>query len=157
MRTSAPALTAAALATALALAGPAAAKPVAYKGKTSGGFEITFTRVGGAVKGVQTLLPTSCVPAGEGTARAGDEIYEPPGKLALGREVRKSALQDAAMHYDDVTKNYRFNAKKHRDGKITGRLHVNFSFQTVIFGADPKLLGWVCQGDGTFSAKPVKK
>jgi hypothetical protein len=148
-----------AAATALALGAPAAAtaKSIAYAGKTTGGFEITFKRVGGAVKKVQALLPTSCVPAGEGTPTAGDEIYEPPGRLALGREVRKTALQDAAMHYADVTKNYRFTAKKRRNGTITGRLHVNFSFQTVIFGADPRLLGWVCQGDGTFTAKPVGK
>jgi hypothetical protein len=147
-----------AVATALALGAPAAAsaKPVSYAGETSGGFPITFKRVGGAVKNVQALLPTSCVPAGEGTPTAGDEIYAPPGSLALGREVRTSALQDAAMHYDDVTKNYRFTASKRRSGTIAGRLHVNFSFQTVVFGAEPRLLGWVCQGDATFNAKPAR-
>jgi hypothetical protein len=160
MKTSKPTLTtvALALAAALAVAVPTAAtaKPVAYSGKTSGGFEITFKRVGGAVKDVRALLPASCVPAGEGTATAGDEIYEPPGRLALGREVRTSALQEAAMHYADVTKNYRFTAKQRRNGTIAGRLHVNFSFETVIFGAEPRLLGWVCQGDGTFKARPAR-
>ena len=152
------ALAAAAAAAAMSLAGPAAAKPVAYAGKTSGGYEITFTRSGKAIKGMSAMVPTSCVPSLAGaTPRAGAEIFAPPGRLPLGREVTRSALQDAAMHYSDVTKNYRLTARRRRNGTITGRLHVNFSYQALHYGSSFMLIGYICQGDDTFKARPIRR
>jgi hypothetical protein len=106
---------------------------------------------------VSTYLPTTCVAAGPGAPRAGDEIYEPPGRLRLGRETTVTALQEAAMHYGEVTKNYRLSARKRRNGTITGRLHVNFSFQTIGYGYQISLVGYVCQGDATFKARPLRR
>jgi hypothetical protein len=102
-------------------------------------------------------VPTSCVAAGYGTPRAGAEIYEPPARLPLGREVSGSAVQDAVMHYSDVTKNYRFSARKRPNGTITGRLHLNFSYQTIGYTWNLTLVGYVCQGDATFKAKPIRR
>jgi hypothetical protein len=147
---------AAAVAAALALtAAPALAKPVAYGGVTSGGHEITFKRTGKSVQAVSTYLPITCVAAGPGAPRAGAEVYEPPVRLPLGREVTTSALQDAVMHYSDVTKNYRFSARKRPNGTIAGRLHMNFSYQTIGYTWNLTLVGYVCQGDVTFKAKPL--
>ena len=89
----------------LGLAAPAMAKPVAYSGTTSGGDAITFTRTGKALKDLRASVPTTCAPAGAGAPRAGSEIFQPPGRLPLGPEVRRSALQEPTMHYADVTKN----------------------------------------------------
>lgn len=142
----------------LGLAGQAVAKPVAYSGKTSGGNPITFERSGNAVKGVSAYIPTTCVPAWPGySPRSGDELFAPPGRLGLGREVRKTALQDTALHHGEVTKNYRFDARRRAGGAITGRLHVNFSFQTLGYTTTYVLVGYVCQGDATFKARPVKR
>lgn len=142
----------------LALAAPAMAKPVAYKGKTAGGYEITFKRSGNALVGAHTMLPTSCVPSLGGAAtRAGAELFQPPARLPIGREFTTSALQDATMHYADVTKNYRVTVQKGRNGLLKGRLHLNFSYQTIHYGYELMLVGYVCQGDDTFKARPVKR
>ena len=151
-------LAVAALAASLALAAPALAKPVKYSGKTSSGHEITFKRSGNSITGVYTMLATSCASTYPGaTAHAGSEFYEPPGRLPLGRKVTRSAVQDPAMHYSEVTKNYRLKARKLRGGAIKGRLHVNFGYQTVHYASYWMLVGYVCQGDGTFKARPVKR
>jgi hypothetical protein len=142
----------------LALAGQAAAKPVAYSGTTSGGDPISFERTGNTVKRVSAYIPTTCVPAWPGfTPRVGSELFTPPGRLGLGREVRKTALQDTALHHSEVTKNYRFDARKRARGAIGGRLHVNFSFQTLGYTSSFVLVGYVCQGDATFRARPVRR
>ena len=140
------------------LAGEAVAKPVAYSGTTSGGNPITFERSANSVKRVSGYIPATCVPSFPGNpTRAGDELFAPPGRLALGREVRKTAAgQDAALHYSEVTKNYRFSARKRARGVITGRLHVNFSYQTVGYSSTFILVGYICQGDATFKARPVR-
>jgi hypothetical protein len=149
---------AAALTAALAFAAaPALGKPVVYSGVTSGGHEITFKRNGNALQALSTYVPTSCVAAGPGAPRAGAEIYEPPARLPLGREVSMSALQEPVMHYSDVTKNYRFTARKRPNGTITGRLHLNFSYQTIGYTWNITLVGYVCQGDATFKAKPIRR
>jgi hypothetical protein len=154
-----PAALAAAVAVLLAVAAsPALAKPVAYSGITTGGNQITFKRTGSSVQGLSTMVPTTCVPAGSGAApRAGAELYEPPARLPLGREVSLSALQEPTMHYSEVTKNYRFTARKRRNGAITGRLHVNFSYQTIGYSWQIVLVGYVCQGDATFKARPLRR
>jgi hypothetical protein len=44
-----------------------------------------------------------------------------------------------------------------RNGTITGRLHLNFSYQTIAYSYDIVLVGYVCQGDATFKAKPIRR
>ena len=145
-----------ALAASLALAAPAVAKPTAYAGKTNAGDTITFKRSGKGVRLVNTLVPTSCVSAHPGAVpQSGSESFQPPGRLALGRQIRLSALQESALHYADVTKNYRFKARKKRNGTIAGRLHVNFSYQALTYGSYWMLVPVICQGDATFRARPV--
>jgi hypothetical protein len=141
----------------LASAASALAKPVAYKGVSSRGYEITFVKSGKTVKNVRGMIPATCVPTvgGGPAARGGTELFDPPGRLPLGREVTVSAVTQPAMHYSKVTKNYRFSARKRAGGVITGRLHVNFSFNTVGYTYSYTLVGWVCQGDATFRARPA--
>ena len=150
-----PASIALAVAAGLALAAPAAAKPVTYAGKTSGGTKITFKYAGGTARGVSTLLPVTCV-ATSGTPKAGMDLYAPPMAFAVGKgEQRASAgEQPTAMYSSPVTKNYRFTGKRKRSGTITGKLHMNFSYLTI--GYDFSAIPWICQGDGTFTAKPVR-
>jgi hypothetical protein len=150
--------TAAALATALSMlvAAPAGAKPTRYVGKTSAGDRITFSVGGGRVSAVRTATPTICVPT-QGTPQAGTDLYQPPGRFALGRttKVQTPGPVDSAMHYGEVTKWFHFTAKRGKRGRVTGTLHQNFAFETV--ASDPwtglSLVGWVCQGDARFSAR----
>jgi hypothetical protein len=147
----------AALTASLALTAPAMAKPVASKGKTAGGYEISFKRSGGSLLGLRTMVPTTCAPTLPAPTRAGAELFEPPGRIAVGREVTSTVVQDPAMHYAEVTKNYRVTTKKSRNGTITGRPHVNFSYQTIGYTHSIVLVGYVCQGDDTFKLRPSRR
>src|SRR5688500_19699857 len=93
----------------LGLASQAVAKPVAYSGKTSGGNPISFERSGNTVKRVSAYIPATCVSAWPGyPPRSGDELFAPPGRLALGCEVSKTALQDADLLHNSLSMDYLF-------------------------------------------------
>jgi hypothetical protein len=135
--------------------GPAAAvKPGSYSGKTDQGYEISFKVSGGKISRLNGLVPTSCVSPTGGTL-AGGEIFKPPGSFAIGTTRQVQALQESAMHYYDVTKHYRVTLKKGKRGKVSAKLHVNFSFETLDYSGwdGPRLKAWVCQGDDSFTAR----
>jgi hypothetical protein len=137
----------------LGAAGTADAKPVRYEGRTDGGQPMAFTVKGSTVSRMDGTIPTTCVPVGGGTPRAGAELFAPPGSFRIGRTRTVAVLQDPAMHYADVTKHYRVKLDRRRGGGFRAILHVNFSFNTVGYGSSgPYLEGWVCQGDDTFTA-----
>jgi hypothetical protein len=52
---------------------------------------------------------------------------------------------------------YRFTARMRPNGTITGRLHLNFSYQTIGYTWNLTLVGYVCQGDATFKARPLAR
>jgi hypothetical protein len=133
-----------------ASAAPAAsAAPVAYSGKTAEGSKITFALAGGKITGIETLVPSSCASAQGGTPRVGLDVFEPPGRFALGRAVkRKAEKQDTALSPWEVTKNYTVTTR--RAGKrIRGELAVNFSWVDI---SGPKI--FTCLGNASFTAKP---
>lgn len=149
-----PALAIAAAASA-ALAGPAGAKTTTYTGKTTGGNKITLKVSGTKVTKIDTMLPSTCV-ATTGVPRAGADFYRPPGAFTLnGVKQKASELQESAMHYAEVTKNYHFTARRRNARTISGKLHMNFSFLTLSFNTwgTPGTIPWICQGDGTFTAR----
>lgn len=147
----------AALIAAVTIAAPAAAKPTPYVGKTNAGDRITFVLRAGKVSNVHTFTPTSCVPTG-GTPRAGTDFYEPPGSFALGRttKVQTTKPVDSAMHYAPVSKWFHFTARRGRGQAIAGKLHQNYAFEWLTSDSwnGVGLIGWVCQGDASFSARP---
>ena len=133
-------------------AGDAAAKTVTLSGTTEAGNQISFKRNGNRISHIKALVPTTCVPAtsrGGGPPSSGSEMFTPPGSFRIGGERKVAALQDAAMHYDKVTKNYRVTLKRGSKGRFTGKLHVNFSKQTLGYSSfsGTYLIPWVCQGD----------
>ena len=146
---------AAALALVAAVPAAADAKPVNYKGKTAGGHTITFKRAGKKVWWISTMIPTVCLPTNRvgSPPRSGAEIFTPPGYEIVGRKVTFEDLQKPAMHYSDVTKHYEITLKKGRRGKLTGKLHLTFSFIVPTFPM-PTMIYYSCVGKTTFSAKP---
>jgi hypothetical protein len=52
---------------------------------------------------------------------------------------------------------YRITAHKRRNGTITGRLHLDFSYQTLHYGWSLMLVGYVCQGNATLKAHPASE
>jgi hypothetical protein len=138
-----------------AAASPAAsaAKAERYSGTTEAGYPISFVVKGNKLSKLKTTVPTTCIPS-KGVPRAGGETFEPPGSFRFGREGKVTATQTPAMHYADVTKNYRVTLSRFRRNRFTARLHVNFSFLTVDFsGSSPALNPWVCQGDDKIKAR----
>jgi hypothetical protein len=151
----------AALAVALSLlaAAPAvAAKTVNYKGKTTGGHTITFKRQGKKVWWISTMAPTVCLASNRPGAqsRTGAEIYTPPGYEIVGKKVTFEDLQKPAMHYSNVTKHYEITLRSGPKGKLTGDLHLSFSFIVPIYPM-PSMLYYGCVGKTKFTASSVKK
>jgi hypothetical protein len=149
---------AAALAIVAAIPAAAQAKVINYKGKTSGGHQITFKREGKRVWYISTLIPTVCLPTNRVGERSitGAEYFTPPGYEIVGRKVTFKDLQPAALYYNDVTKHYEITLKKGKKGKLRGKLHLSQSFIIPTFPM-PTMIYYSCVGKATFTAKPVKK
>ncbi len=148
-------LAATAAITSLIAADVSTAKSVGYEGETKAGYEMSFTRDGNKISRINGLVPTTCVSPEGGSPIAGGEIFKPPGSFRLGQTRKVQALQDPALHYSKVTKHYTVTMKKGRRGRFTAKLHVNFSFQTVVSSpfSGLSLKTWVCRGDDSFSAR----
>jgi hypothetical protein len=153
---------AATAATALAFAGPAAAaaKPVPYKGKTDAGTKVTFERVGDEAQLMLTYLPTACVSSRTSDTKAGSESFNPyPLRIGGGEQTLTVENQSSSLGYSSVSKNYRATLTKGPKGVVRGKLHVNYMVVDPMFNAMGYLDGntFICQAEGTFTAKPVKK
>ena len=147
--------------TALAAAGPAgAAKPVTYKGKTDAGTKITFKRVGDEAQLMLTYLPAACVSSRTSDTKAGSESFNPyPLRIGGGEQTLTVENQSSALGYSSVSKNYRATLTKGPKGAVRGHLHVNYMVVDPYFNSMGYLDGntFICQAEGSFTAKPVKK
>jgi hypothetical protein len=138
-----------------ALATAAEARTVSYKGKTRSGNTITFARSGVKISRLVTMVPTVCLPVTGGTTAGGADLFRPTGSLAVGRtEVRKQ-LQKTALYYSKVTK-YKVTTRSGRNGAMTGKLHMSFSYAYPIISyyGSYYLKIYICSGDSTFTARP---
>jgi hypothetical protein len=155
-----PTLLAACIA-ALGVAGPAhAAKTVKYNGKTDAGTKIEFDRVGDEARLMLTYLPAACVSSRTSDTKSGSESFNPyPLRIGGGEQTLTVAGQSSALGYSSVEKNYRATLTKGANGVVRGKLHVNYMVVDPYFNAMGYLDGntFICQADGTFTAKPVKK
>lgn len=144
---------------AVAVAAPAAAaKPVNYAGKTKTGDKVTFKLAGSKITNLKAMLPTICLPT-SGNPRSGTDFFEPPGGFPLGKETKVETPEpvDSAMHYNKVSKWFHVTPSGvGKKGVIKGKLHMNFSFDTL--GVDTwgsyHLQPYICTGDGSFTAAP---
>ena len=135
-----------------------AAKTVNYKGKTTGGHTITFKRQGNKVWWISTMAPTICLPTNRVGAKtiSGAEIFTPPGYEIVGRKVTFEDLQQPAMYYNKVTKHYEITLRPGPKGRLTGDLHLTFSFIIPTYPM-PTMIIYGCVGNTKFTASPVKK
>jgi hypothetical protein len=141
----------------LTAAAPAAAKPVAYKGKTKAGHAIVFKRAGNSVSGLRAYVPVMCVSTRTSDTRAGAEAFTPPGLIRIGGEQAIQAELPVSMGMGDTaTKNFHVTLRKGRRGAISGKLDLNFMAIEPYFNSMGYLDGntFVCQGSTTFSARP---
>ena len=148
-------------AAALAVAAPAAsaAKPQTYTGTTDAGDPIELTATRSAVTELLTYTPTSCVPL-RGIPSAGTDAFGVMGRFPFGQTVKFQTDEpiESAMHYSPVTKHFHVTVNRTKRGVITGKLHQNFAFETLTYStfSGHSLLGWICQGDTTFTLRPSR-
>jgi hypothetical protein len=145
------------LAALLAAAPAQAAKSVKYKGKTSTGHKISFTVKKGKVYKAVGGLSTVCVPIqGGGAPMTVAEVFDARNWwIYLNRQGMKfTEKKKPAAYYNEVTMNHEFSSKKHRGGRVTGKLRVQYSFLIPKYPIGTFSI-YSCLGTATFKAKPV--
>jgi hypothetical protein len=157
MKLSRPLTSAAALATAsaLALTAPSAlARSTKYAGTTRDGDPISFTLKGSTISHVKASVPALCL-ATEGIPMHGTDPFDPPGSFRLGTTGKTSAKRpNAIWNTADVTKNFEITTKRGRNGVISGKLHSDFSYLMILFTYPISSRPYVCTGDTTFKIAP---
>jgi hypothetical protein len=140
---------------AVALPASAAAKPVKYVGKTSGGHKVTFKLFGGKkVDDFVTGTPTQCISIqGGGTPYVGVDPW-PNSWFLINRTVKFQAMVQPAFYWNEVTTNFEVTSKKLRNGTITGKLRRQYEFLVPKYTPGTFSI-YSCLGEATFKAKPV--
>jgi hypothetical protein len=149
-------LLAVALLCALALPASAAAKPIQYAGKTSGGHKVTFKLFGGKkIDDFETGIPVTCLPIqGGGSPMTGVDVW-PNSWFPVNRTVKFQAMLTPAFYWKDVTNNFEVTTKKLRNGTIRGHLRKQYEFLVSKYPIGTFII-YSCLGEATFSAKPVR-
>jgi hypothetical protein len=136
---------------------PAAAQAkagVAYKGKTRDGGPISFTLSGSHLTKLTAYVPTLCL-ATEGTPISGTDPFDPSGSFRVGRTDKVTVTRPNAMwNTSDVTKNFFVAARRERGNRVSGRLHVDYSFLMILYTYPISSRPYVCTGDTTFRLTP---
>jgi len=129
---------------------PALAKPIPYRGMTRAGDPISFTLVGSRLTHVSAFVPTVCL-ATHGLPMSGTDPFDPPGAFPVngGREVTAKRA-NAIWNTSEVTKHFKVTTRRGRAGRISGTLHVDYSFLQLLFTYPISSRPYVCSGDTTF-------
>ncbi|HEU4656816.1 MAG TPA: hypothetical protein VFR97_04805 [Capillimicrobium sp.] len=145
-------------AVAVALPATATAKPVAYEGRTSSG-TVTFDRSGDTVSNLRGLVFVACASTKTSDTKAGAELFDPPGTVAMGHEVELEAEGDSAVASHRVTKTYRMTLTPGRRGVVRGELHLTFMLFEPMFDVFGTIdtNTFLCGGEAAFKAKPVAR
>jgi hypothetical protein len=137
----------------------AAAKPVRYAGKTTGGHKITFNLVKGGkrIRDLVTATPTQCLPIqGGGSPMSGMDLWNPAIEFPVNQANLewKEENTTSGFYYNPLTKNYKFSTKKLRNGTIRGQLRQQFEFLIPKYPIGTFII-YSCLGTTKFTAKPA--
>jgi hypothetical protein len=142
----------------LATAAPAAeaVKGVPYKGKTTGGHNVTFNLVKNRMWNFLTGVPTSCLAIqGGGAPMTGAEpvnwkwVDVPLKNYKFADEVKPS------FHWKEVTMNTTVNTRRGRKGTITGSIRLQYQFLIPKYPIGTFTI-YSCLGNMEFSARPKR-
>jgi hypothetical protein len=139
--------TALAIAAALTVAGPAAAKSTQYQGKTKEGTKVSFVLSGKWVDQFRSSVPTTCVSAQGGNPIVTIHSWAPPYKYLLGRRAQ-------VKYTDPYTTTYKISTKKAGKRKIKGKLALSYSMLANNTFGGYRIL--TCYGTASFTAKRVR-
>jgi hypothetical protein len=136
----------------------AAAKSVKYVGKTSSGHKISFTVKKGKVYKAIGGLSVVCLPIqGGGSPMTGADTFDARNWwIYFNRKNMKfTEKKMQAFHYNPVTVSHTFSSKKHKGGKVTGKLRLQYSFLIPKYPIGTFAI-YSCLGTATFKAKAVR-
>ncbi len=151
-------LAAVALLALLALAAAPAAQAadgVSYRGKGSGGYDVTFRFARGKIRDFATGVPMTCLPIqGGGAPITGAEPVRYGWMRVPLKGYRRSDLVKPAFHYAEVTMNQTISTRRARNGTISGAIRIQYSFLVPRY--PPGTFGiYSCLGTTKFKARPV--
>ena len=153
MKKAAPILVLAGL---LVAAGPAAAKSTTYVGKTSSGHKITFKLKGNKVVNPEAGIGVTCLPIqGGGSPRTGADYMYPLIKIKVGTTKKFTTEQTPAFYWRKVEVNQQFSSRRGRNGRITGKLRMQYSFLVSKYPIGTFTI-FSCLGTATYKAKPKR-
>jgi len=145
-----------ALAGLLVCAGPAAAKSIPYEGKTSSGHKITFKLRGNKVVNPEAGIGVTCLPIqGGGSPRTGADYMYPLIKIKLGTKKKFKTEQTPAFYFRNVLVNQEFTSRRGRNGRITGKLRMQYSFLISKYPIGTFNV-YSCLGTATYKARPKR-
>ncbi len=135
-------------------AGAARSTAVSYRGRTRADDPISFTVNGSKVSKLKAYVPTVCLPT-HGTPMSGTDPFDPPGSFRLGHTDSTHAKRKNAMYPGaDPTKHFVVSTQRDRTGRVSGKLHVDYSYLMILPTWPPSATPYVCTGDTTFRLSP---
>src|SRR5262249_27158481 len=127
---------------------------VVYRGKTRAGDPISFKVVGARITKLSGYVPTLCL-ATEGPPMSGTDPFDPSGSFPIGHTHKVKGKRHNAIWYTaDVTKNFSVTTKGGPAGRISAKLHVDYSFLQILYTSPISARPYVCTGDTTFRLAP---
>ena len=137
-------------------AGPATAKSIPYAGKTSSGHKIVFKLSGKKIINPEAGIGVTCLPIqGGGSPRTGVDYMYPLIKIKVGTKRKFKTEQTPAFYFREVEVNQEFTSRKGRDGRITGKLRMQYSFMVSKYPIGTFNI-YSCLGTATYKAKPKR-
>ena len=131
----------------------AAAKSTTYVGKTSSGHKITFKLRGNKIVNPEAGIGVTCLPIqGGGSPRTGADYMYPLIKIKLGTKKKFKTEQTPAFYFRNVLVNQEFTSRKGRNGRITGKLRMQYSFLVSKYPIGTFNV-YSCLGTATYKAR----
>jgi hypothetical protein len=133
-----------------------AAKGVPYKGKTSAGHSIKFRYANKRMVNVVTGVPMTCIPIqGVGRPQTGLDLWTADWLKLPTRNLKVTETSPSSLHYNEVTKNHTINAKRNRNGIISGSIRVQYSFLIPKYPIGTFTI-YSCLGNMKFTARRAR-
>ena len=134
-------------------------KGILYKGKTSGGHKVTFRLRKGKMYEFMAGIGITCLPIqGGGKPSTYVDLWDARGWW-IKQNIKNAKIKyegPVAGYYNPVTKTHHITSKRKRNGKIGGKLRMQYSFLIPKYPIGTFAI-YSCLGHTKFSAKPIKK
>ena len=134
-------------------------KGVLYKGKTSSGHKVTFRLRKGKMYEFMAGIGVTCLPIqGGGKPSTYVDLWDARGWW-IKQSIKNAKIKykgPVAGYYNPVTKTHHITSKRKKNGKIAGKLRIQYSFLIPKYPIGTFVI-YSCLGTGEFKATPLKR